>query len=180
MWVRRDLWQASRRPLITLANVLSIDKDHCIASWDRVLIQIWRGPITPEAAQRLRDAGNGFLRGQEDASCSSLSIVESTSPPPTDKVRAALANCYSDFRPKMCHEIFVAEGSAIRSAFVRAMGLAMSMLGPVLIPFQFVSSVAEAASLVAPTLSSASGGPAQLNAIVVGLRIELDHQNGLD
>lgn len=144
-----------------------------------MLIQIWRGPITLEAVASLRETGREFLNTQRDSSSNSLCIVESTSPPPIDKVRLALSACYRDFAPQMCNELFVAEGSAVRSAMVRAVGLAMSMLSPVVQPFTFVSSVSEAAYTIAPTLSPGAGGVATLNATIVGLRIELDHQNGL-
>jgi len=74
----------------------------------------------------------------------------------------------------MCHQIFVSEGSAVRATLIRAVGLALSMLGPVALPFEYTTSVDEAALIIAPGLSLDVAGAKALTGTVAGLRIELD------
>jgi hypothetical protein len=157
-------------------NVRNIDVNHCIATWDRVLIQVWRGEATTEAAQVLMKAGRLFLAEHPGVQCNSLSIVESRSPPPNDKIRQALSACYRDFAPRMKHQIFVAEGSGFRSALVRGVGLTVSTFAPSLLPFKFAASVDEAAMVIAPSLSTTAGGAEGLKGAVRSLRDKLDHQ----
>lgn len=164
--------------LTVLPQILSIDQDHCIASWDKVLIQIWRGPIVLEAVRNLLKFGHDFLLHHIDHACSSLSIFESTSPAPTESVRQALSACYREFTPRMRHQIFVAEGSAVRARLIRAVGLALSMMGPVILPFEYASSVDEAALTIASAHSPDAPGAKALTATIAGLRIELDHYSG--
>jgi len=79
----------------------------------------------------------------------------------------------------MHHQIFVAEGSAVRATLIRAIGLALSMVGPVTLPFEYTTSVDEAALIIAPVLSRNVGGAKALTATIAGLRIELDqHHEG--
>jgi hypothetical protein len=159
---------------VTPPNIRSIDKNHCVATWDRVLIQVWRGEATLEAAQELLKLGRAFLAEHPGSPCNSLSIVESRSPPPADKVRAVLSACYRELAPGMQHQFFVAEGSGFRSALVRGVGLTVSTFAPSLLPFKFSSSVDEASLIIAATLSPKSGGAEGLKAAVASLRVKLD------
>jgi hypothetical protein len=158
-----------------IPRIRSIDANHCFATWDRVLLQIWRGEATLEAAKALQGIGAAFIKECAGQSCNSLSIVESTSPPPADKVRPVLSACYRDFAPNMRHQFFVAEGSGFRVALVRGVGLAVSALAPRLLPFKFASSIEEAARAMEPMLSQTSGGAAGLEAAVEQLRQELNN-----
>jgi hypothetical protein len=158
----------------TPPDVRSIDHDHCIAAWDRVLIQVWRGEATLEAAQSLLKIGKVFLTQHPGYPCNSLSIVESRSPPPNDKVRQLLSACYRELAPGMRHQIFVAEGSGFRAALVRGVGLTVSTFAPSLLPFKFAASVDEAAITIAPGLSVKAGGADGLRSAVAGLRVKLD------
>jgi hypothetical protein len=78
----------------------------------------------------------------------------------------------------MHHQIFVAEGSAVRARLIRAIGLALSMMGPVILPFEYASSVDEAARIIASAHSPGAAGAQALAATVAGLRIELDEYPG--
>lgn len=157
-------------------RIRSIDRNHCVATWDRVLIQVWRGEATLEAAQELLQLGRAFLLENRDQGCCSLSIVESRSPPPTEKVRPILSACYRELAPGMRHQIFVAEGSGFRSALVRGVGLTVSTFAPSLLPFKFAASVDEAAATIAPQLTPKAGGAEGLKAVVASLRVHLDER----
>lgn len=156
----------------TLANewvVRVIDKDHCVALWDRVLIQIWHLATTASAVAQLEQIARGYI-SQLNSPISSIAIVERSSPPPGDEVRALLSKFYRDLAPQMSQQIVVADGGGFRGAIVRAVGLTLSTLSPATLPFRFVGSVSEATSLVAPFLSPKAGGEPALRRVVEGVR----------
>jgi hypothetical protein len=144
--------------------VRTVDRDHCVATWDRVLLQVWRLSTTAEAIENLYTVTRAFM-AQERRPISSLAIVESTSPPPSDAVRKALSKYYRELAPKMNAAIVVAEGGGFRAAIVRGVGLTLSMLAPKKLPFTFLGDVNEAAQLLAPNLSSTAGAEGLLSAV---------------
>jgi len=156
--------------------VRHLDPNVALAVFDRVLLQLWRGEATPQAVQRLHEMGKELVARHEGVVCSSLSVVESTSPPPNDRVRPLLTACYRELAPHLVHQLFVAEGSGFRVALVRGVGLAVSALAPSFLPFKFASSVAEAASTIAPTLSAQAGGAPALSRAVELLRERLSER----
>jgi hypothetical protein len=157
-----------------LLNVVKLDHLYCVATWDRVLIQLWRGPATEETAQRFREIGEAFLRDNAGQPLSTLSIVESGSPPPTNKVRVAMADSFRGLAHGMRHQIVVAEGSAFRTSLVRAVGLALSTMSASPLPLKFAVSLDEAAWTLAPDLSPNSGGADGLKRTIASLRSLVD------
>ncbi len=148
-----------------------MDRDHCIATWDRVLIQVWHYATTAEAVARLNGLAQGLI-AEARAPISSIAVVERTSPPPEDTVRTSLAKFYRDLAPQMKEQVVVAEGGGFRGAIVRAVGVTLSTLAPRALPFKFVGSVSEATTLVAPHLSRSAGGEKALFAVIDGLRAD--------
>lgn len=138
------------------------------------MIQIWRGEATLDAAQELLKLTKVFLAENAGQIGNSLSIVESRSPPPTDKVRPVLSACYRELAPSTRNQIFVAEGSGFRSALIRGVGLTVSTFAPSLLPFKFAASVDEAALAIAPSLPPRSGGTEALKQTIIRLRTKLD------
>ena len=57
-----------------------VDRNCAFATFDRVLLQVWRGAVTPQGVQELLSVGQLLVREQGSAVCSSLSVVESVSP----------------------------------------------------------------------------------------------------
>lgn len=161
-------------PAPKLPVVRSIDSSHSFATWDRVLIQMWTGVPTIEMAQKLLTLVQNFIGENPKVPLCSLSIVGSRSPPPSDKVRAILSSCYRALGTQTNQQIFVAEGSGFRAALVRGVGLTVSTLAPSLLPMKFAVSVDEAARLIAPQLSPASGGADGLKAAVDVVRGQLE------
>lgn len=157
-------------------QVRDIDRNHVIATWDCVLLQLWRGEATTGAMQRLGEAGRALVAAHPGRDCCSLSIIEASSPPPSEEVRPLLAAVYRELGPSMRHQLFVAEGSGFRAAIVRGVGLAVSALAPSLLPFKFASSIEDAAETLRPTLSARSGGARALLEAVSLLRDRLDEQ----
>lgn len=165
-----EVWQDSTQSHVSeLLNVRNIDHSYCVATWDRVLIQLWRGEATLEAAEQWLKIGEAFLLESAGNRCSSLSIVESRSPPPADKVRQALTASFGGLARSMRHQIVVAEGSAFRSALVRGVGLTLSP-----VPLGYAVSVDEAARTLAPELSPTAGGAESLKSVVSTIRALVD------
>jgi hypothetical protein len=148
-----------------------IDKDHCVAVWDRVLIQIWHFATTGSAVVELDAVARAYI-AQLKSPISSIAIVERSSPPPGDEVRSLLSKFYRDLAPQMSQQIVVSDGGGFRGAIVRAVGLTLSTLSPGTLPFRFVGSVPEATTLVAPYLSPLAGGEPALRRVVDGVREE--------
>jgi hypothetical protein len=151
-----------------------VDRNCAFATFDRVLLQVWRGAVTPQGVQELLSVGQLLLREHGARVCSSLSIVENVSPPPNERVRPLLSACYRELAPGMRLQLFVAEGSGFRAAIVRGVGLAVSTFAPSLLPFTFASNIAEAAAAIGPTLSAAAGGASALPAAIERVRSQLD------
>lgn len=138
-------------------EIRSLTQHHCFATWDRVLVVIWRREVTPDGVAELRKIGNSFMQGLKfPGSC--LTIVESTSPPPNDKVRGSYSAFHREIAPSMKEQIVVAEGSGFRSALVRSIGVALSTISPKSLPFKFASGIDEAAVVIQPHLSPGAGG----------------------
>ena len=153
-------------------KILISDSAYCIATWDRVLLQIWRQEVTAEAVENLRRIGKAFVYESREP-VSTLSIVESTSPAPSDKLRGALSAFYRELAPQMKEQIVVAEGSGFRAALVRSVGLALSAVAPKSLPFKFVGGVEEAAILIRPHLSANAGGVAGLQEAIKSVRDQM-------
>jgi hypothetical protein len=145
------------------------DKDHCVALWDNVLIQVWQFATTPTAVVELDTIARAFIAQLGGPICS-IAVIERTSPPPKDDVRALLAKFYRELAPQMSQQIVVADGGGFRGAIVRAVGVTLSALAPRALPFRFVGSVPEATTLVRPHLSPRAGGEAALQRVLGEIR----------
>lgn len=151
------------------AQILVIRPNYCFATWDRVFLHIWRLEVTREALDELRKLGDAFVAESREP-ISTLSIVEATSPPPSDKLRAALAAFYGDLAPRTKEHVVLAEGGGFRAALVRSVGVALSAIAPKSLPFRFVSDIDAAAAVVSPHLSSSAGGAPALKEAINELR----------
>jgi len=172
------LWQDSPHPPVIQLDVRGIiDNAFLIGTWDRVLMTIWRGDPTIEAAQLLSKFGREFVAADRGLPICFLSVIESRSPPPSDKVRKELSAAFREFAPAMKHQIFVSEGSGFRGALVRGVGLTVSTLAPSLLPFKFAGSLDEAAVTLAPNLTARAGGSDGLKAAVAQFRQKLDERS---
>jgi hypothetical protein len=147
------------------------DTDHCITTWDRVLIAVWRYAATREAITGWGAISRAFHAEQpQGRKYCSISIVERTSPPPGEHVRGDLSRFYRELVPQVHEAIIVPEGGGFRAAMVRGVGVALSTLAPRALPFKFVESIQSAATLVGPHLSPTAGGVSRLVSAVDATR----------
>jgi len=154
--------------------IVSSDADHCFATWDRVLINVWRGEMTLSAAERLKEAARRFIRDGKDQPLSCLSVIDSHCSAPREKVRVELARVYSELDAASVQHVWVAEGSPSRAALVLGVGLTLSTAPAPPLQLKFAVSVQEAAQMIAPRLSETSGRDAVLRSIVGQVRFHLD------
>jgi len=148
----------------------SLDADHAVVTWDRVLIQVWRLGITPDAITDLERVARSYASEQPGGKISSISIIERTSPPPPEHVRKDLSRFYKNLAPQLHEAIIVAEGGGFRAALVRGVGVALSSLAPKSLPFKFVDTIRSASITIGPHLSPGSGGASELEAVVERVR----------
>jgi len=152
--------------------ILLRDPACCFASWDNVLIEIWRFAPAPHLVSEKNRIAREFIAKCPARVCS-VSIIEPTSPPPNDRARAELAKFSSEIVPQMALAIIVAEGGGFRAALIRGVGITLTALMPHRIPFKFVTDVAEAVALIVPHLSTAPGGARGLQHAVEEVRRQL-------
>jgi hypothetical protein len=145
-----------------------------VATWDRVLFQIWRWEVPPASVAELDRIARAFM-ADRSRPISSLAVIEATATPPSPAARQALSKFYQELASAMTLAVVVPEGSGFRAAFVRGVGLTLSALSPRMLPFKFVGSVDQAALLLAPHLSFAAGGAKALVERVDELRIVLSN-----
>lgn len=155
-------------------HIRHLEPGYCIATWDGVLIQIWRGPATLERTQKWQEIGRSFLSERSGTVCSSLSIVDSRSPAPSEKVRLAMATSFNALAAGMRRHIVLGDGSALRSSLVRGVGLTLSLFSSAPLRLEFPASIDEAALILAREMSPDAGGVEALKAAVSRLRSHLD------
>jgi len=131
---------------------------------------MWLGEMTPEAAREQLAAARRFIADNQGLPLSCLSIVGSHCPPPREKVRVQLATTCRELEAANVEQIWVAEGSQSRAALVLGVGLAVSTAASPTLRLKFAVTVYEAAEMIAPRLSGASGRVPVLTSIVDQVR----------
>lgn len=148
-----------------------LDADHCVATWDRAVLSVFRSRVTLQAIEEMHAATRsvGALQPATAPLCF-LSVVERTSPPPADDTRRALSEFFRVYEGRMSNVVIVPEGGGFRAAIVRGVGVALSTFAPRSLPFKFAESVGAACRMVAPDLSPDAGGAMTLERIVEDIR----------
>lgn len=150
-----------------------LNADYGVATWDRALIHVWRGPMTMEALSALERVAHTFIAEQpKGTKIVNISIVERSSPPPAEHIRKELSRFFRDLIPNANEAIIVPEGGGFRAAIVRGVGVALSTFAPRAIPFKFQESVRAAALTAAPHLSPGAGGALALEDAIERVRMK--------
>jgi hypothetical protein len=152
-----------------VARVLLQDANACLASWHETLFCVYRGPasiqhvtVTSQHCRALIERSKG--------QATYLSIIERSSPAPTEEVRRVLAEWSRDVVTKMAAAVIVAEGGGFKNALVRGVGIALTALVPHKVPFKFSSSAAEGVQLISRYLPAELGGAAALQLAIEEVR----------
>lgn len=158
-------------------SLVAHDAGYCFATWDRLVVAIWRLGPTGTAVREMSVAVSSLVASQGEA-CSFLGIVEPTSPPPDDKARAELVKFTREIVPKLAVAVIVGEGGGFRASLVRAVGVTLTTLMPNQVPFKFPGSVDDATILIAPHLSVGAGGVPGLRRALADIRAQFPIGSG--
>jgi hypothetical protein len=145
----------------TPIRIIVQDRDHFVALWHETVVCVFRGAPTLQHVLNMSNACKGLLE-KRAARITYLSVIERSSPAPTDTVRRELAVWSRDVVTKLASAVIVAEGGGFKNALVRGVGVALTVLAPHQVPFKFTSSVEEGTTLLAPFLRGAGSGAADL------------------
>ncbi|MET0794173.1 MAG: hypothetical protein ABW061_21810 [Polyangiaceae bacterium] len=143
------------------ARIWLRDTDACIASWQQTLFSVYRGPASVSHVA-LTSQHCRTLIERHPGSATYLSVIERSSPAPTEEVRRVLAVWSRDVIAQMAAAVIVAEGGGFKNAIVRGVGVALTALAPHKVPFKFSGSVAEGTQLLSRYIPEAQGGAAGL------------------
>jgi len=147
------------------------DRDHFVADWHQTVVCVFRGAPTLQHVLNMSNACTALLDRQATR-VTYLSVIERSSPAPTDTVRRELAVFSRNVVTKLALAVIVAEGGGFKNAIVRGVGVALTVLIPHQVPFKFTSNVEEGATLVAPFLPVDSGGASALiSAVSAGRKL---------
>jgi hypothetical protein len=153
------------------ARIVARDQDHCVAIWERVVIQIWYGETRVPAVQAMSRACEDLLRTAQ-GDVSTVALIEASAPAPDHAGRKALADWSGRVAARFARAAVIAEGGGFRSSLVRGVGLAFTTLTPHRLPFKFFATVADAATYLGPSLSQPQAGPRDLETAISALRVE--------
>lgn len=153
-------------------KVRVLTADHCFASWDRTLIQVWQKSTSHEAMVELHDFGRAFLT-EAPGPATLITIIEPDSEVPKEKARRKLAQFNVDVVAKMALAVAVPEGGGFRPAIVRSVATALTVLMPHRVPYKFAESVPAGVRLLAPHLRAEAGGAHGLIEAILDLRAEM-------
>jgi len=151
------------------ARIVAHDSDYVVAKWHATVIGMFRGAATLQHVLVISKTCSASLaEGRGDVTY--LSVIERSSPAPSETVRAELATWSRDVVSKLAMAVIVAEGGGFKNALVRGVGVALTLLAPHKVPFKFTSSVEEGAALLAPFLPEGTGGAAELVLAIAAVR----------
>ena len=127
-----------------LARIRVSTPDRLIATWQRVMILIWKVHTTMpgvDAAQRVYDA----FAAEHPAGIFLLTVVEQDAPMPSSEVRAALATFLSTGASQTLFSAVAHEGTGFQAASVRSVVTGLAMLAKLPYPHKVFASVEQAA-----------------------------------
>lgn len=151
------------------AQVVLQDSAFCVATWHQTVFTVFSGIATVEHVVGISALCQSFLsNGKGPATY--MSVIERSSPAPTDVVRKELARWSRDVASKMSAAVIVAEGGGFKNAIVRGVGVALTVLTPHAVPFKFCGNVAEGVELLARFIPESVGGAAELSLAIAEVR----------
>jgi hypothetical protein len=160
------------------AIILTVDPDHCLATWDRTLIQIWRRATTEKAVANACAVARTFA-AKDPRGTTLLSIVERTSDIPGAKARAEFARFGKESARRMACCVLVPEGGGLRLAIVRSVAASLAALTGQAFPYQFSEDVDAALTLLRPHLAPSAGGPDALRRALITARAQIARTTSL-
>lgn len=155
-------------------TICARDADHCVATSNALLIQIWRYTPTRAAVIEMRKIAETLIATTAPRRICSVSLIHPTSPSPSTEARSELARFYSSIAPHADELILVPLGGRLRGAAIRGVGVALSSMVPGGLPLRFAETVWRAAQLVAPHTPAHAGGAAGVQSAIEDARAAAD------
>jgi hypothetical protein len=136
-------------------RIVEKEEDYVVASWQQIFAVVWRHETTLKGVQTLHDECRKFAT-KHPQGIGLLTIVSAGAPMPTSPVRQAVADFLAQGSAYIKCSAVLMEGTGFRAAAVRSVVTGLTMLAKQAYPHR-VCSVHDAVSMLAQTLSAASG-----------------------
>jgi hypothetical protein len=107
-------------------EILSRDREHVVALYGDLLIQMWLGSVPLEAAKVVAAAGRKLAEAGRPFR--TLIVVGPTAAPPQAPSRAVLLEFGQDCAPHLKSAVLVAEPTGLKGAIMRAIMTGMGMM----------------------------------------------------
>jgi hypothetical protein len=153
-------------------QVVSIGTDHCVATWQGFVIQIWRHGTSVEQARAVRAAARKLAQTREGA-LATIILIESGAAMPEAAARAELAGMAKDQATRMLRAAVAQEGRGFAAAAIRSIMIGMMLVAQNPFPHKVVASVGEACAWLATDPRLPREDVAALAAVVEGLRARI-------
>jgi hypothetical protein len=124
-----------------VARVSALEPNHCVATWRRFVVIIWRHDTTHDGVSDLRRALTATASKSEQIAL--VTIVEPNAPPPPSEVRDALARLLGEFGRTIRFSAVAFEGSGFRAAMVRGVVTGLTLLARMPYPHKVFAGVDE-------------------------------------
>ena len=131
------------------AKIIELTDDHIVATWQNVVILVWKRETTTAALDALRKAHDQVAAKHEGA-VFLLTIVEERAPMPPSATRDALAGFLKMLERSVELSAVVHEGAGFRAAAVRSVVTGVSLVARLPYPHKVFATVAEAAAWFGP------------------------------
>jgi len=129
--------------------------NHLIATWESVVIPVWRVETTMSGVLMLDKVFDAAAQ-QYPSGVFLLTIVEPNAPVPTPDVRKAMALMLTKWASRLLVSAVVHEGTGFRAAMVRSVVIGVAMLTKLPFRHKVFSTIDEAARWFAATSATAA------------------------
>lgn len=138
-------------------DVIKVDPDFALASWNDVFMVIWRVNTTVEGARALRRECLGFAAKRPEG-IALLTIVEEGAPMPAPESREVIARFLGDASESIRASAVIFEGDGFRAAAVRSVVIGLTMLARQKYPHKVFAAVEDGATWLERELREYFGG----------------------
>jgi hypothetical protein len=144
--------QELRTRRLSDVKVFEVTPDFTVASYESVLIVIWRTPPTVEAFQRLDSCTSQFTR-ERASSIAVLIVIEPTSDkPPSQAARQENVRLSKKYEAITAANATVLVGSGVKQSMARFVISTIQLMSPSRIPHSTFDAIPAAATWIAKNL----------------------------
>ena len=145
-----------------------VERDFALASCDKLYVCVWRNETTMHGVESTRSGIKTFADANPGG-IGLLTIVEPEAPMPGRDERDALAALLKSFGTQIKASALVFEGEGFRAAAVRSVVVGLNLLARQPYPHRVFDAVSQAASWLAPLMSSAFASETTAPDMIAGI-----------